>query len=1543
MLTPFHPVVAAWFEARFGAPTACQAQGWPHLLAGRDALIAAPTGSGKTLAAFLACLDRLLREAAAGQLADRTRVLYVSPLKALSNDVRKNLEEPLAELRARFAAAGLGEPSVRTAVRTGDTPPAERARAARTPPHVLITTPESLYVLLGSAGGRRMLSTVETVIVDEIHAVAASKRGAHLSLSLERLEALCPARPQRIGLSATQRPIEEIARFLVGAGRVTARAKADADTDAVIDAVTDADTDAVTESVTAPDPLAGGTPDCAIVDLGHSRKIDLRVLVPRDELSAVASKEQWGEVLDQIAQLCAAHRSTLVFVNTRKQSERVCALLEQRLGPGTVAAHHGSLSRETRLVAEEQLKSGALRAVVATASLELGIDVGAIDLVVQLESPRAFAVALQRIGRAGHTLVGVPKGRLFPLSRDQLAECAALARGLLGGALEVTRIPEAPLDILAQQLVAEVAGAGHAEEKEQGDLDDASAGHGSSEEALFALVRRAWGYRRLPRTAFDAVVEMHALGAPRRSVQQSGARLHRDLVQGTLRARRGSRLAALTSGGAIPDSGQYAVIAEPEGLTIGSLDEDFAIESMAGDVIQLGNRSWRIRRVERQSVRVEDAQGAPPSIPFWNGEAPGRSAELSQEVSRLRADLEPLLDTPEAAAALLLRECALDGAGAEQLVAYLRASRAALGALPTQGRLIAERFFDEAGGMQLIVHSPFGARLNRAFGLSLRKKFCRTFDFELQAAANDDAILLSLGPQHSFPLDSVFGFLHPQSVEEALTQAVLRAPMFQVRWRWNAARSLAILRYRGGKKTPLPLLRMQSDDLLAAVFPAQAQCQEHAAGVIEPPDHPLVQETLRDCLHEAMDLTGLTALLERMLAGGVELLARDTAEPSPLAHEILGAHPYTYLDDAPLEERRARMVQVRRTLSPEDAAHLGALDAAAIAQVAGEAWPEARDADEACDALSLLGLLPASDAPPAWRPLLAKLIAQGRAVQLLPRGGLVAVERVPRVRGALAGAEEAGIDSIVDIASTADIAESADSIDINGAVGIAGAAGHGAAAGSEQPIPLDRFSPAPRHASALLAPEEPEQARAELLRGWLACTGPCTTAGLAERLGLTAPSVELALCRLESEGVVLRGRFSPGAPGTEWCDRTLLARIHRLTLGRLQRELEPVTAAELLRFLTRWQHALPGAQLHGPRGAAEVVGQLQGFHAAAAAWEPGLLATRLRGDAAALTDQLCLSGEVAWGRLVPGKLSDEPGAAAPAAHRSTPITLARREDLPWLLDALAGEDGGSAEPIATPAARRVLALLKDRGALFVHELRGLAGLRPSELDDALWELAARGLCSSDGYSAVRARLDPRAAPHAAAGRWSLLRPRSEALFAEPEADEAGPGEGSEPASIGDGAGARGAVGVDARGGRTLALAPFGARPGWLEPLARQYLRRWGVVFRDLLAREPRCPPWRELLLIYRKLEARGELRGGRFVQGFSGEQFVLPEALETLRALRRTPPGAGERVEVSACDPLNLAGILTPGPRVPAQAGTRVVILDGVPQPVAGALGGLAG
>ena len=1352
MLPGFHPTVASWFERRFGTPTEPQAAGWPRIQACEDTLIAAPTGSGKTLAAFLACLDSMIRQGDA--LPGETQVVYVSPLKALANDVRKNLLEPLAELRE------LGVPEIHTAVRTGDTTQADRQRMAKSPPHVLVTTPESLYVLLTSDSGRRMLGTAQTVIVDEIHAVARDKRGAHLALSLERLEALCKARPVRIGLSATQRPIEETARFLVGSRRV------------------DAD----------------GRPRCAIVDVGKKRAYDLAIEVPGQELSAVASKEQRDEVCDRVAQLIREHRTTLVFVNTRRQVERIAHALGERLGEDQVCAHHGSLSRGMRLLAEEKLKRAEVKAVVATASLELGIDIGAVELVVQLDSPRSLSVALQRIGRAAHTRHGVPKARLFPLSRDQLVECAALVRGVRAGRLEETRIPPHPLDVLAQQIVAIAA----CEEM--------------PEDRLYDLVRGAWPYRSLSRQDFDALIAMHVEGVAKRAGRLVGARLHRDGIGRTVSGRRGSRLAAMTSGGAIPDTAQYQVVAEPEGVVIGQLDEDFAIESLAGDVFLLGNDSWRIRRVEAGRVRVENAHGAPPSVPFWNGEAPGRTGELSRVVSELRAEIEPMLEDRPAAAEWAVRECALSQSAAEQLVAYLAAASTALGVLPTQDVLVAERFFDDSGGMQLVVHAPFGARQNRAFGLALRKSFCRTFDFELQAAATDDAVLLSLGPQHSFPLESIFDFVHPSRVGEVLTQAALQAPMFGVRWRWNATRSLALLRHTGGKKVPFNVLRMRSDDLLAQVFPAQVACQDNAGtGPIEPVDHPLVNETLRDCLTEAMDSEGLRALLERIVARTIRLVARDLPEPSPLAHEVLNSAPWAYLDDAPLEERRSRAVSLRRTL-PEKDGDLGALDPTAIAEVSSQAWPEVRDARDLHDALCCFGLLPDSEVPAAWRGWLDELAAAGRAV---------------------------------------------------------------------------------RHGEHWAAGDRPRPELTDVVRGWVTCIGPFTASLLAKRLRLAVTEVELAA--LESVGVLLRGRFTAGATELEWCERTLLARIHWLTLGRLRREIEPVSTADLMRFLFRWQHVHAGAHVLGTPGLSEVLGQLQGFQAAAGAWESEILAARVAGYEPAMLDQLCLSGEIAWGRLSCAPVDPEVPRRRSAPTRLTPLALCRREDLPWLLDATRGPP----DPVGERASR-LYALLEQRGALFFHELLRKSDLPAADLEAALWDLVAAGLASSDGFAAVRFLIAPHRRPGAAThplsagGRWSLLRPACEE---------------SVPA-------------------RTA----FGEPPEWLPKLARQYLRRYGVVFRDLLAREPRCPPWRELARVYRRMEQRGELRGGRFAQAFSGEHFALPEALDALRTVRRTRPLGTERVAVSAADPLNLVGILTPGPRIAAQSGTRVEFIDGVPR-----------
>jgi ATP-dependent Lhr-like helicase len=1382
VLDTFHPLVRRWFEARFGAPTAPQAQAWPEIAARRDVLVSAPTGSGKTLAAFLAALDGLLREGlTAGALPDATRVVYVSPLRALSNDIERNLAWPLAELRAAAAAEGLAPPPIRVAVRTGDTPGARRQALVRRPPHVLVTTPESLYLLATAEKGRAALATVETVIVDEIHALARDKRGAHLAVTLERLEALTRRRPQRIGLSATVTPLDEVARLLVGAARV------------------------------GPD----GRPRCALVEVDRVRPLDVAIELPDAPLSSVATNETWAHTYDRISDLVRAHRSTIVFVNTRRLAERAAHALAERLGEDQVAAHHGSLARERRLDAEERLKAGALRAIVATASLELGIDVGAVELVVQLGSPGALGVGLQRIGRAGHVHGGVPRGRLFPMTRDELVECAALVRGLRAGRLEPTAVRDAPLDVLAQQVTAEAAcGPIH--------LD-----------RLLALIRRAWPYRDLPRAAFDSVVRMLAEGVAPRGGRVT-AHLHLDAVNGRVRGRRGARYAALTGAGTIPDTAQYTVVAEPEGAVVGQVDEDFAVESLAGDVFLLGNTAWRIRRVESGTLRVEDARGQAPNIPFWNGEAPGRSIALSGEVSALREALEPRLADPAGAIRWLRDEAAVPEEGGRQLVEYLAAGRAALGALPTRRTLVAERFFDEAGGMQLVVHAPLGARVNRALGLALRKRFCRTFDFELQAAATDEGVLLSLGPQHSFPLESIFHFVTEGTVDEVLTQAALQAPMFGVRWRWAATRALALPRVWKGKRIPPALLRMRADDLLAAVFPAQVACQDNApAGPVEVPDHPLVAEALRDCLEEAMDLPALRELLGELRRGALRLVAVDTPEPSPLAQELLGARPWAYLDDAPLEERRARLVAVRRALPAADAAGhaLARLDPAAVAQVAADRWPDVRDADELHDALLDLVLLPEEEGLAAgWAAHLEPLLAAGRAARLAAGGRCwwVATERA--------------------------------------AATLAVPLGDAGARALAPPC-------APREAA------DPSAAALALTRGWAQRLGPFTAAALAARVGVAPGAVAEALGALEADGLVLRGRFLD-APWSEevphWCERTALARIHRLTLGRLRAEIEPVSTADLVRFLLRWQHLAPGTQLHGARGLAEVVGQLQGFHAAAGAWEAHLLPARVSGYDPALLDALCLSGEVAWGRLAlgPGPLD---GPRRPPT-RAAPVTLALREELPLLLSAAPcpPADGLS------PAARDVAAALQARGASFAGELAAASGRPAAEVAGGLAELVSAGLATCDGFAGLRGLLAREAR---GGGRWALLR-------------------GASPA------------------------APDLA-PAALERLAQLYLRRYGVVFRDLLAREV-APPWRELVRAYRTLEARGSVRGGRFAAGPSGEQFALPEAVDELRAVRRAPH-AGERVVVSAADPLNLVGILTPGARVPAQAGLQVTYTDGVP------------
>ena len=1788
-LDRFHPAVASWFEAALGAPTPCQTQAWDAVAAGRHTLIAAPTGSGKTLAGFLSAIDALVRESRRAPLPDATRVVYVSPLKALGNDVHKNLEVPLAGIDRALAGAGEPGSGIRAMVRTGDTPGAAREAMRRQPPHILVTTPESLYILLTSEGGRAMLASAGTVIVDEIHAVAGNKRGAHLALSLERLDALAGRPLTRIGLSATQRPIGTVAHFLTGCDE------------------------------------AGRPRGCTVVDTGHRRERDLALELPESPLEAVMSGEVWGEVYRRLCALIEAHRTTLVFVNTRRMAERVARALTESLGEEHVTSHHGSLSRERRLAAEQRLKAGDLKVLVATASLELGIDIGDVDLVCQLGSTRSVATFLQRAGRSGHAVSGTPKARLFPLTRDELVECAAVLDAIRRGELDRLHVPSHPLDVLAQQAVAMVA----AEDW--------------SEEGLLATVRSAWPYRDLTGERWRALLAMLAGGFATRRGRRA-AYLHRDVIHGALRARRGARLTAMTSGGAIPDNADYDVVLEPHGTRLGSLNEDFAIESLPGDVFQLGNTSWRILRIERGAVRVEDAQGLPPNIPFWFGEAPGRTAELSESVCDLLGWLGRRLDAagggavgieaeavgvgngtagakagasgarvgtigtgigvgvgggtvgtgtgatnagadttgatgaepgtadvgadatgtagagataPQTRARLARELAARTGIGAEagaQIVDYLCAGHAALGALPDRDTVVLERFFDESGGMQLVIHSRFGSRLNRAWGLALRKRFCRKFNFELQAAATEDAIVLSLGESHSFALDEVARYLSPETVRDVLTQALLDAPMFDVRWRWNANVSLAIPRFRGGSKVPPQIQRMQAEDLVAAVFPDQIACAENLSGPREIPDHPLVEQTIADALTEAMDVEGLEALLARLAGGEIRVVARDLTEPSPLAAEVLDARPYAFLDDAPLEERRTRAVSMRRALDPESAADVGRLDPEAIERVCEEAWPEAATPDELHDALVVLGFATAAEGVAGRLAHLAGAAGRGAGRSTIPAGAARRMAGRPenpagtaeRAAGgpadpagitdgvagrsmnpAIAAGAGAGRSTVPASMSEAMAKRSAGSLSIAEATvkRSADPAGIAETAAGRRPADLanptdtvperpanladaarriangerpgwsahfdalvasgraTRFRP-PRGGPVLWCAAErlalleaalgagradpplalPEELRAvpardaalgELLRARLGCLGPVTAARLAHDLGLAPVDVEVALVALEAEGCVLRGRFTDGAASTEWCDRRLLARIHRYTLRRLRREIEPATRAEFMRFLFDWQGVRPDDRRQGYEALAAVAAELEGFAAPAAAWEAEILPARIADFAPEMLDRLCLAGRASWARPAPPN-RETPGRSF-GPIRSTPIALLSRRHAPLWLAPGAGEAGeaaesspgprrddartartiqlwkrdrtigdgihgrtprfpetarhapvpgngaslragaflrdgaslrdadvppasphspgprdahglgsagvpsapsfhgtrdasvpanagvpptpslrgtheasvpgdtdvraasspspgprdahaigstGAAPPASlSPGARNVLSCLRTRGASFFDDLLAATGARAPDAAAALGELITHGLVSADGFAGLRAFTGAsarRLRAVAEAGRWACVPRRTAGT-----------------------AGAAGAAG--ATGSETDGIGEDGA-----ETIARTLLRRYGIVFKTLLAHESPTVPWRDLLRVLRRLEARGEIRGGRFVAGFTGEQYALPEAVETLRRVRRAPAD-GAVVALGAADPLNLTGIVTLGERIPATASTRIAFRDGVP------------
>jgi len=1377
-LADFHPAVRTWFARAFPlGPTAPQEGAWPSIAAGNDTLVAAPTGSGKTLSAFLVAIDQLYKRHDAGQLAENTaQVVYVSPLKALAVDISENLTRPLDQIAAVALELGYQPPALRVGVRSGDTTSSQRSSMVRKPPHFIVTTPESLYLMVTAEKSRDALRTVQTVIVDEIHAVARDKRGSHLTLTLERLEHICGDRPVRIGLSATQRPIETVARLLVGSARSD----------------------------------SAGQPDCTVVDTGHKRELDLELVLPEGELEALPAAEMVAELLDDITDMIEQHHTTLVFVNTRRMAERIAHQLAERLGDDKVAAHHGSLSKNRRERVERKLRAGEFKALVATASLELGIDIGPIELVCQIGSPRSIATFLQRVGRSGHTRHGTPKGRLFPLSRDSLVECAALLSATKAGRLDAILPPVAPLDILAQQIVAETAA-------ERWNVDD-----------LYELMRGAAPYADLTRDVFDEVLDFTTKGIVT-GRGPKGAYVHYDEINGEVEGRRGARLASLTSGGAIPEMANYRVVADPDDMFVGTVNEDWATESLPGDIFLLGTHSWQIRRIEPGVVRVVDAGGKPPTVPFWLGEAPARTQELSEEVSSLRAGIQKIIEeqSPRAAVEWLIDICDIDSLPAEMIVAYLAASLAVLGDLPTTDRLVIERFFDQTGGMQLVVHSPFGGRINRAFGLALRKKFCVNFDFELQAAANDDSVLLSLGPQHSFALDEVKNYLKTEQVPQTLTQAVLvpPSPMFISRWRWNLNRSLTVLRWKSGRKNPPPIQRMEADDVMAAAFPSAAGCQEHINGPIEIPDHPIVRQTMFDTLNEGMDVDGLCELVSRLESGDLAVTCIDSVEPSPLSHELLVGPAFTFLDDAEAIDRRSRAVPLRRGI-PVDLTEIGGVDLSAINQVRVEAEPDVRSADELHD---LLTDLVRTRARPAWQPLFNELLARNRVIEL-----------------------DAGF------WCTAELADAARSIGSDTTLG--------------------------------------EESVKAMVRGHLTTTGPITTADLAELCGTETSRVAIALVGLEGTGFVIRGSWSPSeGADTEWCSRQLLSRIHVYSQKRRRKQIEPCTAQQFVQFLFRWQHLTNDTKVRGRAGLTSVLEQLQGYEIPAGSWE-AVLASRVANYQPGWLDELCLGGEVVWGRLSPRV--DQPEIQQRLTpSRATRISLATRGDFGWLL--AAGRKGtgttpSDAEPLAEPTlVDQIVELLEQRGARFHAELVEHFDRPAVEIEDALWAAVGLGLVTADSFGAVRtlfATRKVRSARHSL-GRRGLRR---------------------------------GAAGHERAEGRWALLpAPMEIEdPDELaEAVAEQLLARWGVVFRDLAQTETLAIPWREVLWAFRRLEARGLIRGGRFVSGFAGEQYASVEAIRALREARKTPnrggPSSGDEVvDVMAVDPCNITGILLPGDRV---------------------------
>ena len=1679
-LADFHPASRAWFEERFGQATKAQADAWPQIRAGRHTLIAAPTGSGKTLAAFYAAIDMLLQRGLNGELSEGVQILYVSPLKALSNDIQKNLEQPLNGIAEQLHLQGFAPVDIRIAVRTGDTPPSERARMAKKPPHILVTTPESFYLLLTSASGRAMLSTVRSLVVDEIHALLGDKRGSHLALSMERLQHLISSQSsgntkdqsgrtlQRIGLSATQKPIDLVANYLVG----NATGQSECDSSSL------GEVEVEVEGADSRWPKA----DCAIVDSGFRRELDIRIEVPKSPLSALMSNEVWDELYGRLVELIESHDTTLVFVNTRRLSERLALALAERLGDDVVCSHHGSMSKDHRHNAEQRLKAGSLKVLVATASMELGIDVGSVDLVVQFSSPKSIATFLQRVGRSGHSINGTPKGILFPLTRDDLIEASALVHSIRRGQLDAIVMPEKPLDILAQQIVAEVSAQVHdrgrdgdtagdepgqrasrrdkskklsAPDAPEDDLwaqgaDDcgdvpankqpvdklsvqnqpskeifqplatalaamrtsgstrlsssakpaptpaspevrkaalaaARAGLRGTEaepasvksdvypketeeieetqetqetqeieeieeikekesfepmtpldswciDELYALVIKAFPFRELTKEEFEETLRMVADGYTSRRGRR-GAHLHYDAINRRLRPRRGANLIALTNGGAIPDMFDYQVVLDPEDTVVGSLNEDFALDSMAGDVFTLGTHAWQILRVDGLKVRVRDAQGMNPTVPFWFGEGPGRTVELSQSVSNFRQQIGDLIldESADAAMQWCISAVGLPHSAASQVVEYLHAGMAALGAMPTRDTIIMERFFDEVGDMHVVIHSPFGSRINRGWGLALRKRFCKSFNFELQAAANEDSIVISLGSVHSFPLDEVFRYLQTTTVRDVLVQALLDSPMFEVRWRWNATRSLAIQRNRSGKRVPPQFQRMDAEDLIAHVFPDQIACAENLTGRRDVPTHPLVDQTIHDCLTEAMDIDALIELVGKIEREELTLIAKDLREPSPFAQEIINARPYAFLDDAPAEERRTNAIRNRSWADPAEARDYSLLDVSAIARVREEAWPLVHNAEELHDALQTLGYITAAEfADNGFEKWRERLVLEGRLHQLVqhPQELLFATEDLPKFRALF-------------------------------------------------PECCAQFD-TPSFLEGVCF--EPEEALRDLVRSRLEGLGPVTAQRLADEVSLPCVKIDAALLALEVEGFVFQGKFTPraeqaGDGPVEWCERRLLQRIHRYTIDSHRKAIKPVSLQVYTQFLfdehglqpvrddDEMPHSSAEASLDGQTQLQRSLAMLDGISAPAASWEADLYPSRVSDYDPNWLDVLCISGRVTWGRYV------QPSASQRALHKgssgpvkTTPIAIMSRANLDiWQAMARAqlkeadegprktrvGQDAPSGKTFSNTA-QRIEADLLTNGASFFDQIQSRSGLLKAQLEEGLAELVGAGRLNSDSFTGLRALLTPAAKKQGAhrrrrrspmfgveeAGRWSLLE-----TFAPRPADTAETEAMTTARTETEAENTRRSPATPAIIRQPRATRPNNSRSGWdvldddqLERLISIYLNRWGVLFRSIIERELLAPPWRVLLRALRRMELRGTVRGGRFIAGVGGEQFAFQEAVDGLRSMAKEVAAAKPRYHsLAASDPLNLLNLILPRRKLAKLLNNRVLFEDGIP------------